>query len=188
MKKILLLGDSIRLSYQSSVSEKLKDIAKVVGPAENCQFSQYTLESLPLWIDKFGKPNIVHWNNGLHDVGHNPNRIPIQIPLLEYAANLESILALLMQTGAKIIWATITPVHPNRSIKEDEWSWKNCEIDLYNEAALAVMKKYDLPVNDLSNIVKEDYSQYLCEDLLHLSQEGIEKCSEAVAHMIKKSI
>ena len=47
MQRVLLLGDSIRMSYQPLVSELLAGRAEVVGPADNCQYSLYTLSSLP---------------------------------------------------------------------------------------------------------------------------------------------
>jgi len=43
MKKVMLIGDSIRLGYQAKVAELLKDTALVGGPADNCRFSAYTL-------------------------------------------------------------------------------------------------------------------------------------------------
>ena len=76
--KVLLLGDSIRGSYQALVTEILDGKAEVVGPAENGQFSLYTLSSLGRWINELGEPDIVHWNNGIHDCGHNPTRGPAQ--------------------------------------------------------------------------------------------------------------
>jgi len=56
--KVLLLGDSIRLSYQPAVAKKLASVAEVVGPEENCQFASYTLSSLDRWIERLGKPDI----------------------------------------------------------------------------------------------------------------------------------
>ena len=70
--RLLLLGDSIRMSYQPHVAQLLDGKVEVTGPAENCQFSLYTLSSLNRWIDELGQPEIVHWNNGIHDAGHNP--------------------------------------------------------------------------------------------------------------------
>jgi lysophospholipase L1-like esterase len=184
-KKVLLLGDSIRISYQSSVADMLKDIAEVVGPEENCQFSAYTLASLDRWIEQLGKPDIVHWNNGIHDVGHNPDRQPIQYPLNEYISNLRGIITKLNKTGAKIIFATSTPVHPNRPFKNTEWAWRNDEIAGYNEGAVELMKSKCIPINDLHAVVAENYDVYLSEDMLHLSQEGIKKCAETVVNAIK---
>jgi len=88
LPKVLLLGDPIRMSYQPHVADLLDDMALVVGPADNCQYSLYTLSSLDRWIRKLGKPDIVHWNNGIHDSGHNPVRSPVQIPIEMYGANV----------------------------------------------------------------------------------------------------
>jgi lysophospholipase L1-like esterase len=184
-KKVLLLGDSIRMSYQPMVAEMLKDYADVVGPEENCQFSAYTLASLDRWLEQLGKPDIVHWNNGIHDVGYNPDRKPVQYTLDEYISNLKAIIEKLRATDAKIIFATSTPVHPNRPFKNTEWAWRNEEIDQYNEAALELMKSESIPVNDLHAVVAEDVNAYLADDMLHLSDEGIKKCAEAVVKMIK---
>ena len=37
LPKVLLLGDSIRMSYQPLVGQLLVGRASVVGPADNCQ-------------------------------------------------------------------------------------------------------------------------------------------------------
>ena len=177
---MLLLGDSIRMSYQPVVAELLAGRAEVVGPAENCQFSAFTLESLDRWLAELGRPDMVHWNNGLHDVGHNPGRSPVQYPLDTYLANLRAILAKLRATGATVIWATMTPVHPARPFVTTEWSWRNEEIDAYNEAALELMHSERVPVNDLHTIVVADCDRYLAEDMLHLSEAGIRRCAAAV--------
>lgn len=184
--KVLLLGDSIRMSYQPIVAELLADEAEVVGPAENCQFSLYTLSALQRWLGELGAPDVVHWNNGIHDAGHNPNRRPIQIPLDVYAGNIELILRGLQATNARVIWGTTTPVHPDRPLRDDEWSWRNEEIDRYNGAALAIMAKQGVPVNDLHGLVSADVGRYLAEDMLHLSEEGKRACAGAVAEAVSK--
>jgi len=187
-KKLLLLGDSIRMSYQPVVAEMMKDVADVVGPAENCQFSAYTLASFDRWVEELGKPNIVHWNNGIHDVGHNPDRKPLQYPLDEYISNLRGIIGKLRKIGAEIIFATSTPVHPDRPFKNTEWAWRNEEIDRYNEASLELMKSEGILINDLHALVAEDADKYLSEDMLHLSQEGIKKCAEAVVEIVERKL
>ena len=184
-KKALLLGDSIRMSYQPLVARMLAGRAEVVGPAENCQFSAHTLASLDGWLAELGRPDIVHWNNGIHDVGHNPDRSPVQYPLDIYVANLGEILRKLRQTGAQVIWATMTPVHPDRPFLDTQWSWRNEEIARYNEEALKLMEAEGVPVNDLHAIVAPDCGRYLAEDMLHLSDEGVQKCAQAVARAIE---
>ena len=185
MPKVLLLGDSIRMSYQPLVAEALAGHAEVVGPAENCQYSLYTLSSLGRWLGQLGAPDVVHWNNGLHDIGHNPNRAPAQMPLEVYRANVGFVLQQLLAAGAQVVWATSTPVHPERPFRPDQWSWRNEEIDQYNEAALEVMAAQQVSVNDLHVLVAADVDSYLAEDQLHLSEAGKEKCAEAVAAKVR---
>ena len=184
MPKVLLLGDSIRMSYQPFVAQSLQAIAEVVGPADNCQFSLYTLSSLDRWTSVLGQPDIVHWNNGLHDVGHNPNRSPVQIPMEMYRANLELILKRLRAMTPHVIWATSTPVHPDRPFRSDQWSWRNEEIDQYNEASISLIQAYDVPINDLHTLVCGNLEVYLSDDQLHLSEAGQKACAEAVVGAI----
>jgi lysophospholipase L1-like esterase len=182
--RVLLLGDSIRMSYQPYVARLLAGQARVVGPADNCQYSRYTRESLQAWIDELERPDVVHWNNGLHDVGHNPERTPVQFPLEEYTANLEAILERLRQTTPHVIWATSTPVHPARPFLSTEWGWRNEEIQAYNAAALRLMTAHDVPVNDLYELVGANVDAYLSEDQLHLSAAGQKACGRAVAEIV----
>ncbi|HUT23884.1 MAG TPA: SGNH/GDSL hydrolase family protein [Sumerlaeia bacterium] len=179
--KVLLLGDSIRMSYQPRVTEILAGRAEVVGPEENCQFSAYTLDMLDGWIERLGAPKVAHWNNGLHDAGHNPQRTPAQYSVETYVANLAAILRRLRRSGAAVIWAATTPVHPNRPFSPTEWSWRNEEIDRYNAAARQLMEAEGIAVNDLHGVVARDPQRHLCDDMLHLSETGIQRCAEAVA-------
>ena len=182
--KALLLGDSIRMSYQPPVAELLAGRATVVGPADNCQFSLFTLSSLDRWLAELGQPDVVHWNNGIHDAGHNPNRSPVQIPIDVYRANLEFILRRLRALTPQVIWATSTPVHPQRPFRDDQWSWRNEEIDRYNEAAAELMQANAVPTTDLHRLVWENLDDYLAEDQLHLSAAGQRACAEAVAEAV----
>ena len=186
--KIMLLGDSIRMSYQNRVKDLLASKACVVGPAENCQYSLYTLSSLNRWIDALGEPDIIHWNNGLHDCGHNPNRNPRQIPLDMYRANLEFILARLHALTPRVIWASNTPVHPQRPFHDHTWSWRNEEIDRYNETARALMEAHDVPINDLHAQVWDNLDDYLSADQLHLSEAGVAACAQRVASAISAQL
>jgi len=183
--KVLLLGDSIRMSYQPLVAETLDGAADVVGPADNCAFSLYTLCSIERWLRELGTPDVVHWNNGIHDCGHNPERSPKQIPLAAYATTIEYLLQTLHATGARVIWATSTPVHPGRPFYSDQWAWRNDEIDEYNAAALEIMSRYNAPVNDLHAVVAADPDKYLAEDQLHLSEAWQAACAEAAVEALK---
>ena len=182
--KVLLLGDSIQMSYQPHVATLLSGKALVVGPADNCQYSLFTLSSLDRWVGALGKPDVVHWNNGIHDCGHNPARSPVQIPIEMYRANLELILKRLRALTPRVIWATITPVHPNRPFRDTGWSWRNEEIDQYNEVARALMASNGVPINDLHALVWGNIPEFLSEDQLHLSEAGQKACAHAVTESV----
>ena len=188
LPKVLLLGDSIRMSYQAPVARLLDGKARVVGPAENCQFSEYTLASLDRWIAELGRPDVVHWNNGLHDCGHNPARNPVQYSVESYRANLEAILRKLRNLTPRIIWASLTPVHPDRPFRTDQWSWRNAEIDAYNRAATELMQRQGIPINDLHGLIWPKVDEYLFADQLHLSEAGQKACAEAVAAAVSAQL
>ena len=90
VKKIVLLGDSIRLGYDKYVKMAFEDIAEVYYPAVNCCFASYLLRYLYDWKLKMGcgdDVDLVHWNAGLWDTlilldGEN------HTPIAEYADTL----------------------------------------------------------------------------------------------------
>ena len=45
--------------------------------------SLFTLSPLNRWIAELDEPKVVHWNNGIHDCGHNPDRGPTQFSARE---------------------------------------------------------------------------------------------------------
>ncbi len=181
---LLLLGDSIRMSYQPFVKELLAGRAEVVGPAENGQFALYTLSCLERWLGGPARPDVVHWNNGLHDVGHNPQRRPVQIPLADYLGDLARILARLRRTGAQVVWATTTPIAPGTPFHTDRWGWRASEIDAYNRAAVELMRSRGVPVNDLHAVVAADPGACIADDDLHLTETGQRRCAEAVVRAV----
>ena len=71
MKKILLVGDSIRKGYCEYVKEKLSGAAEVYYDDENSRFAAYILRYLHGWCKQLeldGDVDLVHWNAGLWDV------------------------------------------------------------------------------------------------------------------------
>lgn len=182
---LLLLGDSIRMLYQPAVTELLKGQARVVGPAENARFALYTLQSLNRWLKELPPPTVIHWNNGLWDVGHSNERCPAQIPLDMYVGNLEFILRKLRATGATVVWATITPIHPPRLDKEDGWSWVSAEIEQYNAAARDCLVRHQVPINDLHAVVRADLDRYLPQGDHHLNETGAQACARAVVKAVR---
>ncbi|MGZ9585004.1 SGNH/GDSL hydrolase family protein [Paenibacillus marinisediminis] len=179
MKKVLLLGDSIRLGYQPYIQEGLKGEAQVWGSQDNGRYSKYTLWGVNLWIKEFGIPDIVHWNNGLWDLHHEAPMVEALTLLDEYLENLKRIINELERTGAKIIFATTIPVPP------DATGRSNAEIDRYNAAATALMQSKNIAINDLNQLVRTDMEAHICEDRLHLTELGYKRCAEQAIAMIR---
>lgn len=182
MKKILLIGDSIRIGYQEYVRLALDGKADVVFPEENGMFSKYTLWAVNLWINSLGKPDIIHFNTGLWDLHHEPPMVEALSTKEEYIENLNRIINELERTGAKLIFATITP------IARDGKGRSNWEIDQYNKAALELMRSRNIEVNDLSSLVKENLDEFICSDKLHLTDEGYKACAKQVVDKLIKYI
>lgn len=187
MKTLLLLGDSIRLSYQPLVAAKLSGRVNVVGPADNGRFALYTLMRLGTWLQECGTPDVIHWNNGLWDLGQCPDRRPEQIPLEDYVGNLAVILQQLRATGAKVIWRTTTPVRADRGWR-DRWLFQPDDVARYNAAATRLMQCEGVPCHDLGAIIQKDLTSFLGEDGVHLSPAGQVACAASVVEIVSPAL
>ena len=71
MKKVFLIGDSIREGYDTSVRGMLASVAETYFPTDNARFAAYTLRFLHEWPKMSGvngeNVDVVHWNTGLWD-------------------------------------------------------------------------------------------------------------------------
>ena len=188
MKKILLLGDSIRMGYDTPVKEKLSGIAQVFFPEDNCRFAQYTLCNLHHWANEIGCVNeidLIHWNNGLWDVGHYFN-CECLTPPDTYGMTLRKIYKVLgiLFPKAKVIFALSTAVIENRQNNPD-YNTVTCfrhnkEIMEYNSIAGRITNELNAELNDLykvSVILSEDY--YV--DGVHFTGKGYDILADAVA-------
>src|SRR5512139_2976532 len=88
--KVVLAGDSIRLGYAPLVAKMLAGKAIVISAEENGGDSSNVLAHLEDWIVR-EKPDIVHWNAGLHDLKLSKQTRTHQVELPRYAANLRQI-------------------------------------------------------------------------------------------------
>ena len=83
MKKLILIGDSIRMGYQAAVIRELIGLADVWAPEQNGGNSANILKHLDEWVLR-QSPDIVHINCGLHDLNawcelsysSNPSQMP----------------------------------------------------------------------------------------------------------------
>lgn len=177
MKQVLLLGDSLRMGYQPFVAKKLEGKAQVSGPEENGRWAGYTLNSLRFWIPDLPTPDVIHWNNGLWDLGDDYNiGRPFSLPE-EYESALERTVIVLNKLfpEAKIIMATTMPTsNPDSS-----------GIEEYNEIMKNVAKRHGIEVNDLFPIAKQNPG-LIGEDHIHMTDEGYDIVSDQVVAVLEK--
>lgn len=183
MKRIVLLGDSIRMLYEGAVQEKTKDEWEVWGPKENCAFAKWTLYALRFWKDKLSEADVIHWNNGLHDVVVFFKEDGTFVSIEEYKDSVKKIARELIKTGAKVIFATTTPIGP-----ANEYQRSNRDIDAFNQAAIDVLVPMGIEIDDLHAVVSENITGYLTEDDTHLNEKGIKACADSVISSIKRAL
>lgn len=185
MKKVLLLGDSIRICYQDEVIKRLGEDYQVFKPEENCRFARYTLNTLRHWLDECPNPDVIHWNNGLWDTAVLYPEDGCFTPIDEYIRDMKRILRELKKTGAKIIFATITPVNPLKA-ENPQSKHYNDNIIEYNKRIVEVMENEDIVINDLHSLIYPKIDEYICEDYIHLTEAGKVACGKAAADKIKR--
>lgn len=162
MKKILLLGDSIRMGYDNYVKESMADVAEVYFPEENCAFTTNILRNLHGWTDnlKLYEADAVHFNVGHWDTLRIYGDDCLTKPEV-YRDNLERIIKRinLLFPDAKIIFATSTPCIESGYIADFE---VRCDKDIrkYNEIACEVMEKHGIIVNDLYKLLEDKPESY----------------------------
>ena len=177
MTKISCIGDSIRMQYAPRVKEMLGEGYEVFQPGENCRFAKYTLRGMWDWKEGMKGSRIVHWNNGLWDIcdlyGDG-----MFTSVEEYVSNMLRIADIILSRHEIVIFATTTPVRKENPHNKTE------EIKRYNDALVPLLKEKGIIINDLYSLVAADIPRYVCDDLIHLSEEGIQMCAKAVEKAI----
>ena len=189
MKKVFLLGDSIRMGYDEYVRELLQGTAEVFYPEDNGRFAGYTYVSLPLWKYISGDPgkvNVVHWNTGHWDCAHFFRDSEPYSTVEEYAAWLYRVHACIRRNfpAAQVIFATTTGVAPGR-YEQMNSPRSNEEIAAYNRAAEQVMAELGVPVNDLAAFTADFPLEYFADEV-HFTEAGSRLLAGKVADEIRK--
>src|SRR4051794_29061220 len=189
LPRVLLIGDSISMGYTLAVRELLKGVANVHRPPTNCGPTTRGVEQIDAWLGE-GKWDVIHFNFGLHDLKYvdekgkntSPEKGKVQVSLEQYARNLDALVLKMKKSGAKLIFATTTPVprgEKQRAADSDR---------AYNEAALKVMKEHKVAVNDLNALVRQREGKGQLPANVHFTQEGYKALAAQVAPELKKAL
>ena len=189
MKKVFLLGDSIRMGYDEFVRELLEDTAEVFYPEDNGRFAGYTYINIPLWKNLAGDPgevNVVHWNCGHWDCAHFFKDTEPYSTVEEYTVWLRRVHDCIRRSfpNAKVIFATTTGVAPGR-YEQMASPRSNEEIAAYNTAACQVMAELGVPVNDLAALAA-GFPLDCFADEVHFTTAGYRLLAERVADKIRE--
>jgi lysophospholipase L1-like esterase len=156
--RVLILGDSISIGYTPAVTRLLEGKAAVNRPKANCGSTQTGLAGLEQWLGD-GRWDVIHFNWGLHDLCYRHPDSKVQgnrdkvngkqvVPTSEYERNLETLVARLQRTGARLVFANTTLV------PEGEAGRFTGDEVKYNAIAERVMQRQGIPVNDLHALTR----------------------------------
>lgn len=176
LPRVLVIGDSVYSQNARSLGADLKGKASVVfatWPTDSVANSSTAIEYLDLLLgrmDRNGKPlpkdqwptwDLIHVNVGLGDLIYcvpdieSFRVLPIHAGGVvatepkQYEKNLDELMGKLKATGAKVIWASTTPIRHSRSNVFEMGS----EVT-YNAIAAKVMAKHGVATNDMYHFVK----------------------------------
>ena len=134
LPRILLIGDSVSRGYTQPTRKALAGKANVHRAPANCGPTASGIKNLEAWLGE-GRWDVIHFNFGIHDRA---------TPAADYVKRLEEIVVRLEKTGAKLIWASTTPIPDNPAQKQTAQSLVE-----KNALAAEVMKKHGIPTDDL---------------------------------------
>ena len=179
LPRVLLIGDSISMGYTPPVRESMRGRANVHRPPVNCGATSVGLSGLTSWLGA-NKWDVIHFNFGLHDAKLPPEGARHSPPEV-YEKNLRELVARLRKTGAKLIWATTTPV-PNGGVLAPNRRFGS--IDDYNAIARKVMSENSVAIDDLNAAIAPRMKELQLPNDVHFTKAG----SEFLAKQVVESI
>jgi hypothetical protein len=192
--KVLIIGDSISIGYTPFVKKYFADKAIISHNPGNAQHTGTGLQNIEEWIAE-DDWDIIQFNWGLWDLCYrDPNSKNqgmrdkengmITYSLEDYAAKLDSIVTIIQEkTDAKLIFVTTSYVPKNEAGRYERDAIK------YNKAAIKVMKKHGVTINDIykkSIAIHNEFGQG--SDNVHYTDEGYEMLSKLIIDFLEKEI
>jgi acyl-CoA thioesterase-1 len=201
LPRVLIIGDSVSVAYTLDVRKNLAGVANVHRIPANGGSTRTALGDYGLirWLKPGEKWDVIHFNEGLHDLsyrfpddrdkndkgeyasptnGGRPN-----VSLEQYEKNLRLIVARLKQTGAKLIFASTTPVPDANAAKYV----KDSELP-YNAVAKKVMAEEGVAWNDLWAAVKPRQAELQGKRDVHFMASGSTLLAKQVAEAITREL
>jgi len=193
LPRMLVIGDSISLNYLGPLRKALAGKVNVHHPPTNCGRSATGAQSAAVWVGDYQAKgrrwDVISFNFGHWDSGNTKQA---------YQKSLETVIASLKKTKAKLIWVTTCPV-PNGNEKAGELSAagkapgrKSGVMAKYlNPWAAEVMRKHpEITVCDQWQFVKDHgsdlYKDWWTGDNVHFGGKQADELGKLLAsHAMK---
>lgn len=148
--------------------------ANVHRAPENCGPVANGLKKLDVWLGE-GKWDVIHFNFGIHDRKTAP---------ADYEKRLDEFTARLQKTGAKVIWASTTPVPPDTK----DGPQASAAIEERNAIAAKVMRARGAAVDDLFSFVTPHLAEVQNPKDVHFTAAGYKLLGGKAAEEILKAL
>ena len=182
LPKVLLIGDSISIGYTPPVRELLKGKANVHRIPANGGPTSNGIKHIDSWLGK-EKWAVIHLNFGLHDLKIMPDG-KRQVSPEDYARNLQTIIDKCQKTGAKVIFATTTPVPAGKLNPPRNFG----DVADYNAIANKVAQEKHVQIDDLNAAVTPQIKDLQKPHDVHYKPAGYKVLAESVARSIEAAL
>jgi acyl-CoA thioesterase-1 len=123
---------------------------------------------------------VIHFNFGLHDAKLPPEGVRHAAPA-DYEKNLRQLVQRMKATGAKLIWATTTPVPMGGNLAPNR---RFGDIATYNAIAAKVMAENGVAINDLNAAIAPHVEKVGRPTDVHFTEEGYALLAQGVAREV----
>ncbi len=174
LPRVLLIGDSVSRGYTQAARNALKGKVNVHRAPANCGPTATGLKKLDVWLGD-GNWDLIHFNFGIHDRRTNVD---------DYEKRLEEIVKRLKQTGAKVVWASSTPIPAD---------WKEgpemkAKLEEKNAIAAKVMERNGVEIDDLFTFITPHLSEVQNPKDVHFNGKGYDLLGKQVAEYIEGAL
>ena len=174
LPRVLLIGDSVSRGYTLAARKALSGKANVHRAPENCGPSANGLKKLDIWLAG-GRWDVIHFNFGIHDRATPP---------ADYQQRLETLVARMKATGAKVVWASTTPVPPDT--KDGPKAAE--QIVEKNRIAAEVMEKNRVAIDDLFTFITPHLAKVQNPKDVHFNNDGYDLLGTQVAAAVAQAL
>ena len=171
LPRVLLIGDSVSRGYTLGVRRALAGRANVHRAPANCGSTSLGLQKLDVWLGD-GMWDVIHFNFGIHDRN---------TPVAEYSQRLEQLVERMKKTGAKLVWASTTPIPDDPAKKQTAAS-----IVERNEAAATIMQRHGVAIDDLFTAITPHLETMQNPNDVHFNGAGYEFLGQCVAEALAR--